>query len=121
MPLWREYVANLGGRAQPWWHGCVLCRRGRDCEYGELQEKIAALEVLVARTNRNGETDMRVALEKRLAALEQRKGADSELMPDEIWLVAANQPETCALLWRSVYAGENRDQDRKSTRLNSSH
>jgi hypothetical protein len=50
-------------------------------------------------------------IEKRLRALEQARGGNDQEMPTEIWIVAAGQPETRALLWRAAHAINDQDRD----------
>lgn len=45
---------------------------------------------------------MKATFEKRLAALESAQTPTADGMPKEIWIVAANDPECRALLWRAV-------------------
>lgn len=50
-------------------------------------------------------------IEKRLLALERAQGGIAQEMPTEIWIVAAGQPETRALLWRAAHAINDQDRD----------
>lgn len=61
---------------------------------------------------------MVTTLKRRLKALEMTIGPpDVGILPTEIWLVAAGDPDNRILLWRAVHATSKKDKDAAVTDL----